>query len=110
MNEHDDDIARLFARDAPPQQSDEQSDDFAASVKQAIKRERMRAKLLASTGVAVFVVLLALAAYLGPFGSLNPVQVAPIQILQQYLMTFTGALACAACALGLTAWLRLGDA
>jgi len=100
MNEHDAEIARLFAADDPPSSTEE----FAAMVKQTIKRERRKAKLLAIASAAGLVAILTLAVFFIPFGSLYPIRVA-----QEFLTSFPAIFVCAGCALLLTAWLSLAE-
>jgi hypothetical protein len=101
MNERNDDIAQLFAR----QEELSPSEVFAEEVRHAIKRARLHARLLVMGGAAGLVALITLAAVAFPFGAL-PV----IQLAQEFLMSRTGMLACAGCALMLTVWLQFVDA
>jgi hypothetical protein len=99
MNEHDDDIARLFARLEPPAISEA----FTAQVKQRVARERLRANLLTAGGIALALIVI-LATFRAPFDVLYP-----ISRLQGLLTSFTGMIVCAVGALAITAWQRSAD-
>jgi hypothetical protein len=101
MNEPDDDIAQLFAELAPLQPSAE----FATSVEQAIDAERSKIKLLAVGGAAGLILIATLGVLLLPAGLLYP-----LRVMQEFLTSMTGMLACVTCAAFLTAWVRFSEA
>jgi len=101
MNEHDEDIARLFANVEPLRVSAE----FAAALRLAINRERRKAKFVATASAVAIALIIAVAVFMIPFGSLYP-----IRVVQEFLTSIRGVLVCAACAAVLTIWLRFSDA
>jgi len=100
MNEPHDDIARLFAEVAPLQPSAE----FAIAVEQAIDAERRKIKLLAVGGAAGLMLIVTLGVLLLPGALLYP-----LRVMQEFLTSMTGMLACVACATFLTAWVRFSE-
>ena len=101
MNELDETLAQLFARDEP----DPDCEAFAAAVRRRVTTQRRRAKAvdlgLVATIAAVAVALLVLA----PGALLYPVQLVP-----RLLSSPLGAIACVLATVGLSWWSRFGDA
>lgn len=100
MNENED-IARWFAAAVPP----EPSEPFIVAVRTRIEREKRRAKFVAIGSLAIF----ALAIALVPVGVVTEVLDA-VRFAQGFLLTLPGIVASVACALALSAWVRLADA
>jgi hypothetical protein len=100
MNEHDEDIAQLFSRAELPLRDAE----FMEESKLRLTRERRRQRLRHGLGIAAIVMTIASIAFLVPIGSLYPLWLA-----QEFLSSGAGAMACAACALALTVWLRWSE-
>jgi hypothetical protein len=101
MNEHDDDIAQLFAERAPLLPSAE----FATAVEQAIDAERRKIKLLAVGGAAGLILIAILGVWLLPAGLLYP-----LRVMHEFLTSMTGMLACVASAAFLATWVRFSEA
>ena len=100
MNQLDDDLARLFAREF----LEDGSDAFAAAVRKRIAIERRKARVL-ETGVGVLAVLAAVALIaFAPDTVLHPVQ-----FVQRYVSSPIGAAAGALTAAGLAWWTRFGE-
>ena len=101
MSEHDDDMVRLFARMRAPAVSE----NFIAQVKRRVARERLRANVVTTGGIALALMVVLVILCVMPFDVMYP-----IDRVQELLTSLTGMIVCAVGALAITAWQRWSDA
>ena len=100
MNQLDNDLARLFARDVP----EDGSEAFVAAVRNRITIERRKVHVV-EIGVGVLAALTAVALI-----AFAPDTVLyPVQFVQRYVTSPIGAAAGALAAAGLAWWTRFGE-
>lgn len=101
MNELDENLARLFAREAPDLGGEQA---FAAAVRQRIARERRKAKVLALCAGGAAVLGVAALVALAPEAAFYPAQT-----VHRWVTSPVGVAAGVLAAVSLTWWSRYGE-